>query len=75
MADTRRATAGAAVLRACAWALGGRCERVELAGPGPGHWHVTMVPRRRRRWRRVTIQAGSVAGVAWRLLRATREAP
>ena len=73
MAATRRAKMGAAALRACVWALGGRCERAELAIIGRGHWHVTMVARRRRRWRRVTIQAESVAAAAWRLLRATRE--
>ena len=73
MADGRRAKLGAAALRACVWALGGRCERAELAAVGRGHWHVTMVPRGRRRWRRVTVQAESVAGATWRLLRATRE--
>ena len=67
------AKVGAAALRACVWALGGRCERAELAGAGRGRWHVTMVPRGRRRWRRVTIQAESVATTAGRLLRATRE--
>ena len=72
MADERRAKVGAA-LRACVCALGGRCERAELAPTGRGHWHGTMVPRGRRRWRRVTIQAESVATAARRLLRATRE--
>jgi hypothetical protein len=74
MDDARRAKAGARALRACVWALGGQCERAELAGTGRGHWHVTMVPRGRRRWRRVTIRAESVPAAAWRLLRATREA-
>ncbi|HEX6739054.1 MAG TPA: hypothetical protein VF310_12315 [Vicinamibacteria bacterium] len=73
MADPR-ATLGGAVLRACVWALGGRCERAALAGAGRGRWHVAMVPRGRRRWRRVTIQAESVAAAARRLLRATRAA-
>jgi hypothetical protein len=75
MAGAYRAKVGAVVLRAWVWALGGRGERVGLAGPGRGRWHVAMVPRGRRRWRRVTIQADSVAAAARRLLRATREAP
>ena len=74
MADPR-AAAGAAVLRGCAWALGGRCERVGLAGTGRRRWHVAMVARGRRRWGRATVQAESVVAVARRLLRATREAP
>ena len=73
MADPR-ATAGAAVLRAWVWALGGRCERVGLAGTGRRRWHVAMVARGRRRWGRATVQAESVVAVARRLLRATREA-
>jgi hypothetical protein len=72
MADPR-ATVGGAVLRAWVWALGGRCEGVALAGAGRGRWHVAMVPRGRRRWGRVTVEAESVAATARRLLRATRE--
>jgi len=73
MADPRAAV-GAAVLRGCVWALGGRCEGAALAGAGRGRWHVAMVPRGRRRWGRITIQAESVAAAARRLLRATGEA-
>jgi hypothetical protein len=73
MAGAYRAKVGAAVLRAWVWALGGRCERAALVGPGRGRWHVAMVPRGRRRWGRVTLQAESVAATARRLLRATRE--
>ena len=72
MADPRT-TPGGAVLRGCVWALGGRGEGAGLAGAGRGRWPVAMVPRGRRRWRRVTIQAESVAATARRLLRATRE--
>jgi hypothetical protein len=67
-----RARLGGLALRACAWALGGRCERADLRGAGRGRWHVSMVPRGRRRWGRVTVEADSVAEAVGRLVRATR---
>ena len=73
MADPRSA-AGAAVLRGCAWALGGRCERAHLLRADRGRWQVMVVPRRRQRWTRITIYADSVPAAAWKLLHETRRA-
>ncbi len=73
MADPR-ARVGRLVLRGCAWAVGGRAERAELLGGGRRHWHVSVVPRARRRWTRITLVADSVGAATGKLLRAATRA-